>query len=503
VTSRQRFELVIKFNSIGVEIVTIRLSASHENSGGKKATMMHQDPAEHESVYESRTGNPDQLLGTGANTHHLQGQVDWRRTHQELTRLAKCRAGLDWEEGRVLLDALRSGTHLHLGFGSFGEYIERMLGYRRRSTDERLRVAEALETLPELARALRDGQVTWSIARELTRVATPKNERAWMDVARGRTVRQVEELVAGHRPGDGPEDGYDASFRPHVLRFEVSAETFATFREAMAKLRREAGSQLDDDAALLLLARQILGGPADEGRSSYQIGLTVCEGCRRGWQHGRGDLVEVEADIVEMAGCDAQHLGVVDEPTFPVDVDQPTSMAEPTSAEESTSANDARSRAHVGARAKRARQNVPPAVRRRVIRRDGGRCVVPGCRQGVFIDVHHVVPRSEGGNHDPDTLVVLCSAHHRALHRGQLLVEGRISTGLIFRHADGTTYGQSLRPLEIGLHEEAFRALRAMGFRETEARRGLERVRASPNVGDESVPGILRHALALLTADRH
>ena len=39
--------------------------------------------------------------------------------------------------------------------------------------------------------------MSWSIVRELTRVATPDNERAWLDVARGRTVRQIEELVAG------------------------------------------------------------------------------------------------------------------------------------------------------------------------------------------------------------------------------------------------------------------------------------------------------------------
>src|SRR5258707_10879490 len=120
--------------------------------------MMHADPSAHGSSFD------------GPNTETP--KLDWRRAHEDLSRLARCRAGLDWEEGRVLLDALRSGAHLHLGFGSFGEYIERMLGYRRRSTDERLRVAEALENLPELARALRDGCVTWSIARELTRVAT-------------------------------------------------------------------------------------------------------------------------------------------------------------------------------------------------------------------------------------------------------------------------------------------------------------------------------------------
>jgi hypothetical protein len=74
----------------------------------------------------------------------------------------------------------------------------------------------------------------------------------------------------------------------------------------MAKLRRESDSSLDDDASLLLMARQNLGGPTDDGRAPYQIALTVCDECGRGRQQGRGELIEVGADIVEMAQCDAQ-----------------------------------------------------------------------------------------------------------------------------------------------------------------------------------------------------
>ena len=120
-------------------------------------------------------------------------------------------------------------------------------------------MAEALEHLPELAQALRDGAISWSVARELTRVASPENETDWLRAATGRTCRDVEELVAGRKLGDGPGDAADPALRRHVLHMEVSAETFATFREAMGKLRRDAGESLDDDAALLLLARQALG----------------------------------------------------------------------------------------------------------------------------------------------------------------------------------------------------------------------------------------------------
>jgi hypothetical protein len=244
-------------------------------------------------------------------------------------------------------------------------------------------VAEALQHLPELEAALRDGALCWSAVRELTRVAVPENEQDWLQVARGKTQRQIEQLVSGRKLGDGPDSA--AGPTRHVLRFEVSAATLATFREAMAKLRRTAGESLDDDAALLLLARQVLEGQSDEGRSSYQIAVTVCERCERGFQQGQGELVEIDAATIEAAKCDAQAIGSLH-----------------------TAA------AHVGTtdtrvgngtlRSARAKQNIPPATRRLVMRRHARRCVVPRCQHSRFVDVHHLYLRSEGGDHDPDSL---------------------------------------------------------------------------------------------------
>src|SRR5207244_11668610 len=84
-------------------------------------------------------------------------QSEWVRAHEALSRLARGRAAADAEEGRWLLAALRSAAHVHLSFGSFGEYVERLFGYRPRSTQEKLRVVEAREELPAVADAL----ATW------------------------------------------------------------------------------------------------------------------------------------------------------------------------------------------------------------------------------------------------------------------------------------------------------------------------------------------------------
>src|ERR1044071_7265357 len=86
----------------------------------------------------------------------------WKRAHEELVRLAATRAGLDYEEGRWLLRAERAGAHVRLGYGSFREYIERLFGYSARLVQDKLRVAEALEGLPVLARALISGPAGWA-----------------------------------------------------------------------------------------------------------------------------------------------------------------------------------------------------------------------------------------------------------------------------------------------------------------------------------------------------
>ncbi|HEX5101850.1 MAG TPA: hypothetical protein VFV94_20210 [Polyangiaceae bacterium] len=407
----------------------------------------------------------------------------WRQAHEALVRLATERAGLDFEEGRALLTARRTGVHVRLGFASFLEYTERLFGYGTKLTQEKLRVAEALEELPETAGQLQTGVINFSVAREVTRVAIPSTEKEWLEAARGRTVREVEQLVSGHRPGSLPDDVPDSRLKRHVLRLELSGEVLATFREAMAKIRRDAGEPLDEDAAFLLLCRQALEGNREPGRSSYQIALMVCERCRQATQQGRGELIEVSPGILEMAECDAQHVGHVD---APVGVQNDTDGRAHLDADDNADAL-----AHVGESPVRATQTIPPAVRRAVHRRDSGKCRVPGCRHAVFTEPHHLERRCEGGKHLMDNLLTLCGAHHRAAHSGSLVISGKPSSGLSFTHADGTPYGRAVAPVVADTRAKGFQALVGMGFRESEAKRAL----ASMPHSVSSLEQVIRQAL--------
>jgi hypothetical protein len=292
------------------------------------------------------------------------------------------------------------------------------LGYSsHRVAEDRLRLANALPELPRLSEALQNGEINFSQARELVRVMTPETQQPWLDKAKDMNVRQVEQAVAGHHKGDLPEDPIDPRLVRKTLWLSVRPETEVLFRAARKSLENERGEKLDDDAVLEALCRALLArvgasddadsgprgteqataGNANEGNAPYRVAVTVRSECKRGWQHGAGAVEEMSPAAVERAQCDAQWIGDVESP----DVE-------------------------------RARQEIPPATRRKVLHRDKGRCQAPSCSCHNNLDIHHIVHRERGGSNELRNLVTLCEAHHMAHHDGTLIIE-RVNGTLSFR----------------------------------------------------------------------
>src|SRR5262245_6973504 len=322
---------------------------------------------------------------------------EWRTLHERLRGIAKRRAALDAEEARCLREARDMKLWRHLGYAHMNEYLERELGYAPQVGIERLRIAHALATLPRIEARLTDGGLPYSAVRELTRIATADTEQDWLDKARGKTLREIEAMVSGRKRGDRPEDPKDPNLAPRVLRLELSPAAFALFRQAQSAMADEHGSHLDDSALIEVLSRRALEGSGTTDRPPYQIALTMCEWCGRGWQNGAGREVDVGPEVLERARCDAELLGSMD-------ADEP----------------------------ERLRTTVTPRVRRQVFARDHHRCTVPGCRSSRNLDLHHIEFRSNGGTHEICNLTVMCSAHHQSLHAGLLTIRGTAPHALEF-----------------------------------------------------------------------
>jgi hypothetical protein len=304
------------------------------------------------------------------------GRRDWERVDRELRVLAKEYVTLEAKLARWLREAQRLKVWKHAGCVSMNEYLECVFGFSPRQARDRMLVARRLGDLPVLDAALNAGELPYSAVRELSRVALPSTEAAWVDDARGKCLREIEDSVSQREPGDLPGDPPRPDSAPMRVSFQASPETYVLLRQVTKLLEDEVGHALAEDALLSAILNAAAAPPdaeARKGRAKFQIALTTCIWCQRTMQHGGGKTVAIDASALERAQCDSQCIGSLDGDGPAVAV-----------------------------------QEVPPRVRRLIFHRDGYRCRVPGCRSARFLEVHHIVHREHGGTHDPSNLLVLC-----------------------------------------------------------------------------------------------
>src|SRR5512145_1798074 len=118
------------------------------------------------------------------------------------------------------------------GFRSCAEWLSWRTSLDLGAAREKVRVARALGSLPRLAQALAQGELSYAKVRALTRVATPETEERLLAVGRAGTAEHVERIVRGWRWMDRKAEAQDTD-RQHKARAQqaqavcgdVSAET--------------------------------------------------------------------------------------------------------------------------------------------------------------------------------------------------------------------------------------------------------------------------------------
>jgi hypothetical protein len=348
---------------------------------------------------------------------HRQRAAARRNGRRSAAGSARQRAALDAAEAFDLVRAEQLKLHLLSGFAHMYEYLERVLGYGPHAARERMRVARSLAKLPQITAALARGELAYSAARELTRVATTDTEARWLAAAQGMAVNQIERLVTGHAPGDQPEDPTRPDLRSRTVRIELPPEVYALWRQARSVVASERGTGISDADFVETLCRAAIAPGTGASGPAHQIAYQQCLDCRRATQNGAGHEIDVRPEVLDRASCDAKVLGSLD-----------------------------------AAAPERATTTVTPRLREQVFARDHHRCTVPGCRSARNLDVHHIVPQAEGGKHQLWNVTLLCSGHHAALHSGLLEMHGQAPYDIAFRWLSGP-------PLPVGLAPEAREAL--------------------------------------------
>lgn len=319
-------------------------------------------------------------------------------------------------------DVLKRRLYEELGCSSIHQYAAERLGFSPARTSQFLELARALESLPALRRSLARGEVAWTKARTVVKVATPKTDAFWAEQARTTTRRELEHKVAvvrarakervGGAPAaelfgvDGPVVAAMASKVPVDVRLRFTPEQYARF-EALLEAATKGGHAHSREETLLAALESLVAGGGDftRGKSAGEIATRAAALARPAASPAPPTTPRYHVTVHQCPDCGKAEV-VTNRGNRPVALPELQAIL-----------CDAR----IQRPGERNAATIPPARRRDVLARDGHRCRGRGCGGTRFLDVHHVVPRDHGGTNDPENLITLCAPCHRLIHRGKAI----------------------------------------------------------------------------------
>lgn len=290
--------------------------------------------------------------------------------------------------------------YLKLGYASINQYAEQELGFSGSRTGDYLQLCRSFTELPRVKEKIKSGELGYTAARVLVKVANSKNQDEWLNFALNNSRRDLE-LEVKRAKQEAADDAVGqasllpaqpqvrpAAVVPVSVALNMSPVQFARYEALWEKVRKCGNAPVDQVEALLEMMEVFVGestqsdaesSPRGDIRPPIQVHVHMCPECEKAsTQTSKGEL-EIGRDEFDRALCDCR-------------ISKPN--------ERNTTA-------------------IPPSVRRLVLARARHQCQHPGCSHTRYLEIHHIIPRSRGGSNDPENCVCLCSAHHSLVHKNK------------------------------------------------------------------------------------
>jgi len=298
------------------------------------------------------------------------------KIHEEALAAAKNFASAEARLIATLIAVEEERVFLKFRCSSLFAYATEILGLSSPVTSNAITVARKSREVPALMREIQSGSIGISTAKKIASVLTPENQEEWLCKAKTLSCRKLEKAVATEKPeAPLPERAKYVSAKRLSLNLSVSEELLLKLRRVQDQISRSDGKSASIERALEVLVEDYLQ---------------------------RKDPVEKAKRVIAKKGFHSS-TKPGESPKVTVHVNH--------SAEPSSAVKPSENRAPI-----------PAAVQHAVRLRDENRCQYPSSRGGVcaetrWVDLHHIKPVSQGGEHSVDNLITLCKAHHQEIHR--------------------------------------------------------------------------------------
>jgi hypothetical protein len=410
-------------------------------------------------------------------------------------RIAEQAAHLDAALHRLLTDLRtfdRGGGWHAQGARSCAHWLSWRVGWGLGAAREHLRVADRLADLPLLDDALRRGEVSYAKLRAITRVATPANETALLELARVSSGHQLETVcrkyraVQLHDAEPDPEgdrqrrwvtrrDTADGMVRIEaVLHPEEAALVWAALDHRAQQQCREAhrvsaetpnnhphhpqvqqqcreSHRVSAEASSAAPDARDGGAPAASARSRAPFDradalVQLAQGYLRGDRPDRSPIELVVSVPVETlrrgraaatataaappGSADAVMAAEVPDPCDVACLADGTCVSAETARRLSCDCGvvEVVEDEHGVPLSVGRKRRTIPGSMKRALLQRDRTCRFPGCGNRLYLEAHHLVHWADGGETSLQNMVCYCSFHHRYVHEYGCSIE---------LHADG------------------------------------------------------------------
>ncbi len=183
-----------------------------------------------------------------------------------VTRMAAHINLADWRFVKLIAAMDRTRGWREGGYCNLGNWLDHRCGLGPCASRERIRIGRALAKLARIDAAFRDGAISYSKVRAITRVAAPHTEAMLLAIAEGSSAAQLESLVRTYERVGGSVRGRDSSEQRRGLSWY--------YEDGMLVLT--AAVPAERGALVIEALQQVIDGRKDdaEARCASLLGVT-------------------------------------------------------------------------------------------------------------------------------------------------------------------------------------------------------------------------------------
>jgi hypothetical protein len=312
-------------------------------------------------------------------------------------------------------------VYLRRGHSSLFSYVTQELGLAENTAYSLITVARKAREVPELKAKLQAGTVTLSNARRVSAVLTPANQGEWLQKAATLSNRQLEREIIQVRPQEATPERTTYTAKDRV-RLELGLSEAEILR-----LRRAQDLVCQSQRRAVSLEETLVALMSDYLDRHDPLEMAKRHRVRKGSVISTGEpSVASQTQRPTPNHATPNHAtpnhATLNHATLNHATPNLTGPAiKEIAAPENRNSQTDSVNSLVTRRVSSKREPIPAAILHQVNWRDRRRCAhkLPNgtrCNQARWIEVHHIIPVSRGGENTIDNLLTLCSAHHKLRH---------------------------------------------------------------------------------------